>query len=770
MTTRLQHTHILRGALISCLSRVITLLAIVVSASAAGSMATAQDTDPRFEPAAVLILNSYQKGFAWTDEIVRGIEQKFEASPRKIELWVEYMDTKRYPDGMHRNLLYASYRHRFKTQQFDLVLTSDNNALEFALEHRAELFPETPIIFCGINHFQPDMLAGHTSVTGVAENVDLRGTVEIAQTLNSNARSAIIIIADTATGRDNEKRVKDILPVFPNLSFQFWQGRFLEDMIQDVASLSPDTFLIQFGVARTRDGRTALNDEVVRRLSEHASVPIYSDTDFTLGHGILGGRGLSGYAQGETAAAMALEVLRGKPVSEIPVLTESPNRNMFDYRVMQRFGVSVDQLPPDSIVINQPQPISRKFRNFIFGSVVIGLTLAALIVFLVSNIIRRKSAEKALRVSEGRLAALVEHSPAGIYLKDLDGRYIIANEQYRARFGMESETIVGKTSEEVLPREIVADAKESDDRVLAMASELRFERSMKCADGKTRDFMIIKFPLFDARGALSGLGSVSSDISEIKQTDEAMRALQAELAHVSRLSTMGEMAAGFAHELNQPLAAISNFATGCIRRIKTARADTESMTTALEEIAAQAKRAGDIISRIRGFVGKKDEAKNNATLSSIEINSAIEAAAGLLAGDILKHGVSLRLVLTPELPQVPADSIQIQQLVINLARNSMEAMSEARSQRRDLTIRTLANHEKVEIQVLDTGPGIPQDVRARMFHPFFTTKESGMGMGLSICKSIVERHGGELQAENRSGGGARFSVVLTATEHKNAAA
>jgi signal transduction histidine kinase len=175
----------------------------------------------------------------------------------------------------------------------------------------------------------------------------------------------------------------------------------------------------------------------------------------------------------------------------------------------------------------------------------------------------------------------------------------------------------------------------------------------------------------------------------------------------------------------------------------------------------QAQRAGDIIRRIRGFVGKRDEARGDTRLPIIDINAAIRAAAGLVSNEALHHGTDLRLKLAPVLPPVNADTIQIQQVVVNLARNAMEAMDEADSPRRDLTIQTMATPDGgVDIQVLDSGPGIPEEIRARLFDPFFTTKAAGMGIGLSICRSIAEGHGGQISVTNRSRGGAAFRLTL----------
>lgn len=713
-------------------------------------------------PIAVLVVNSYHKGFPWSDNIVRAIEKTLATAPLPVNISVEYMDTKRFVDPRHLDNLYALYRHKFRNWRFDVIIASDTPAFQFVLSHRQELFRNTPIVFCGVNGFVSEMIGSHQQITGVAEYADYQGTIRLIPRLLPGTREIIIISPDSISADEDRKLIEAFIPALgghPQVTF--WQGIDLEAALEGASKLPKDAAILSSDVIQSRSGDLISNIEKIRLLSTAAPVPVFVVREEDMGSGAVGGRLVSGSEQGRRAAAFALDILGGKAAEDIPVLIEDANPYMFDFTAMKRFGISESEIPLESIVINRPETTYQRYRAFMVAAGVAVIVLALFVGALIFNILRRQAAERALRVSEERLRALIENSPTAIFLKDEEGRYVVANEGYRRRFGLAPDMAIGKTASEVLPPECIGDAVATDQMVYATRTPFHQEEDVRYVDGSEHTHVMIKFPIFDARGEVKGIGFISTDITEAKRAAEAARRLQMELAHVSRLSSLGEMAAGFAHELNQPLTAIHNFASGCVRRLKTPATDPAILLPALGEIAAQAQRAGDIIRRIRGFVGKRDEARGDAVLATIDINAAIRAAAGLVSNEALYHGADLRLKLAPVLPPVKADTIQVQQVVINLARNAMEAMDEAGSPKRDLTIQTSATDEGgVDIRVLDSGPGVPEELRSRLFDPFFTTKATGMGMGLSICRSIAEGHGGRLSVDNRSRGGAEFRLTL----------
>ena len=247
------------------------------------------------------------------------------------------------------------------------------------------------------------------------------------------------------------------------------------------------------------------------------------------------------------------------------------------------------------------------------------------------------------------------------------------------------------------------------------------------------------------------------DLTERRSQERRMQELQSELVHVSRLTAMGEMASSLAHELNQPLAAITSYLRGASTLLKAEKVDTARVREAMDRSAEQALRAGDIIKRLREFVAKGE------TDHSIEDSATLlEEAAALALVGAREQGVRVSLRCDHGLPAILVDKIQIQQVALNLIRNAIEAMETAN--RRELTIGVTRQDDFAFFTVADTGSGIAPEIAKHLFQPFVTSKASGMGVGLSICRTIIEAHGGRIAARPNDGGGTVFEFTLPFAE------
>jgi two-component system sensor kinase FixL len=246
------------------------------------------------------------------------------------------------------------------------------------------------------------------------------------------------------------------------------------------------------------------------------------------------------------------------------------------------------------------------------------------------------------------------------------------------------------------------------------------------------------------------------DLTERQQTEARLQELQSELVHISRLTALGEMASALAHELNQPLSAIANYMKGS-RRLLEASSDERStvLRDAMDKAAEQAMRAGQIIRRLREFVARGESEQQVESIAKLT-----EEASALALVGAKELGVRVRFQFDPSVDLVLADKVQIQQVLLNLMRNAVEAMTE--SERRTLVVSSApAGDDMVAVYVADSGPGIPPEAAAQLFQPFFTTKPHGMGVGLSICRTIIDAHGGQISVDkNPDGGGARFRFTL----------
>lgn len=257
------------------------------------------------------------------------------------------------------------------------------------------------------------------------------------------------------------------------------------------------------------------------------------------------------------------------------------------------------------------------------------------------------------------------------------------------------------------------------------------------------------------RGEPLRMAGTNLDITDRKLIEEQADRHQAELAHILRLETVNCLAAELAHEINQPLGAIANYANGLAERLRKGQIDPAAMLDAAANIGGQALRAGTVLQRLRAFMRKDTPPQR-----SIDLNQLVESAAALVEPEARRSGVSLTLQLGRGLPPVRADAIQIEQVIVNLLRNGLEVIADVGGERGELTVITRGRAGELEVQVHDSGGGVPAAVRERLFEPFFTTKPEGLGMGLSISRSIVEAHGGRMWVEPLEGAGATFSFTL----------
>lgn len=376
-----------------------------------------------------------------------------------------------------------------------------------------------------------------------------------------------------------------------------------------------------------------------------------------------------------------------------------------------------------------------------------------------TDVTERTKAVQAVRETAGQLQSIIEHSPAAILLRDTEGRLLVANKQYLNWHDMpDLEQVRGKTAGEYQSEDAAKTAIAQDREVIDARESRVYDLVWTKPGGPARHIHLTKFPVYDLDGGLSGTGTIGTDITDLKRAEAAAQRLQSELAHTSRMGIMGEMAAGFAHELNQPLAAIKNYVTGVLRRFRSGDVDAEVFVPVLELVIDQAQRASEVIRRIRRFVRKGQSEK-----TPTDVNDAVATAAAMLDAEI-DLDVSLRKDLAANLPLARADAIQIQQVVLNLLRNAIEAVQEIDGQKEIIARTRSEGRFLVRITIEDTGPGIADEVRKRLFEPFFTTKPSGMGIGLLICRTILEEHGSRLDIGPSPSGGTSVSFCLPVAE------
>ena len=395
------------------------------------------------------------------------------------------------------------------------------------------------------------------------------------------------------------------------------------------------------------------------------------------------------------------------------------------------------------------------------------IALVSVLALLAKDMRRRQRAERDLADALAFRKAMEDSLLTGLRARDLDGHITYVNPAFCNMVGYAPEELWGTSAPAPYwPQELIGEYEQR--QAIRMAGKMPpregFESVFQHKDGTRFPVLIIEAPLINAQGVQTGWMSAFLDISEQRRVEELSRASQERLQATARLATVGEMASLLSHELNQPLAAISSYATGALNMLAHGPAAAADMEMAMRRIAEQAERAGRVIKSVHDFVRRREEAHEPVAPQAL-----LDAIWPLVSLQARKLAVRVRTEVVPGLPRVHCDRTMVEQVLLNLARNGMQAMDGISVAERELLLRVAPAGTRegatrprgwLEFSVTDRGAGIAPEVARRLFTPFFTTKAEGMGLGLSLCRTVIEQHGGSMVYEARQPRGTVFRFTL----------
>ena len=407
-------------------------------------------------------------------------------------------------------------------------------------------------------------------------------------------------------------------------------------------------------------------------------------------------------------------------------------------------------------------------------ALVLGLSIAlfAVVVLLLRDVRRRAAAEAQVAEALAFRKAMEDSLITGLRARDLAGRLTYANPAFCSMVGFTLEEMAQRTPPPYWPPERIGEYQERQASRLSRKQEdpqvarEGFETVFMRKNGERFPVMIFEAPLVDGQARHTGWMSAVLDVSAQRRVEELSRQQQERLQATARLATVGEMASLLSHELNQPLAAIASYATGSLNLMDRPDGETVTMVRqAVQRIAEQAERAGRVIKSVHDFVRRREQSRE-----TVGADTLIEAVLPLVRLQARKSGARIELDVPKPAPKVVCDRTMVEQVLLNLTRNAIQAMEDAPLAERVLTVRVRRVQERwVAFSVLDAGPGVPPEVAQRLFTPFFTTRAEGMGLGLSLCRTVIEQHGGILDFTSPAPGrehaerpGAEFRFTLPA--------
>jgi PAS domain S-box-containing protein len=709
----------------------------------------------------VLVLHAFESNQPINVMTSQGLMPTLDAGGLGVQnQFFEHLDLARNPGPEHRRDLAELMAHRYRHRKIDLIITLYPEALQFVLNEGQALFSDAPVLALylpnGMKMPKTDRWVIRHSLA-----LDLRGTLAAALALLPDTRRVWVVSDVHPRHKMYEQQARqDFKEWEGRLEFRYLSDRPFADTLAAVASAPPGTIIIHIAVLVDVSGKVYNPIETVQRLSRESIVPVFGLFDIFLGRGVVGGSMASFERTGVQAGRLALELLRNPGGAEHgPAALEVAAAPMFDGRQLRRWGLRQEALPPGSVVVNRELSL-WDLRYYIIGGAAFIVAEAFLIVVLLAQRRRRARAETALRASEALRDGILASLPGTMAVVDRAGTGVEVNRAWRslATSARADEAPSARVNIEDLkvPRERDPVARQVLDGIDGVLTGRQTEFHLDYpigAPGGDRWVSVTVSPLKHAEG---GAVILYLDITSRKRAEMEAEHLRRDLTYLSRVSTMGQLTASLAHELIQPLTAIVSNAQAGERYLTADASAVEDVRELLADVTADAKRAGEVIRRIRNLLQKTE-----FEFVPLDLDAVIREVAMLARTDAIIRKATIALEIDADLPAVRGDRVQLQQVFLNLILNGLEAMEGTPVARRTLVIRATRSADGAILAgVRDAGTGIGDAQLGLVFTPFFTSKSTGLGMGLAITKSIIEAHGGTIWAENNEGRGATLWFTL----------
>ncbi len=720
-----------------------------------------------------LLISSYHPGFPAFFHQINGIKSVFD--PEHILLDVEFMDTKRFKQKENRDNFKESLRFKLAhLKPYDIVMTADDNALNFALDQQNDLLKGLPIIFFGVNNVDKALEQNDNEmVTGVVEDVSMADTISLMLKLHPQTKKMVALVDASPSGQADLKRFYDLEGNFKDVKFEdiCLADMSFDQFKQRLREIGDDTAVLLLSAYHDNQGKSLQFHDSLDLIARNLNRPLYHLWHHGLGEGVLGGKLVSHFDQGQSAALMALKVLKGTPLRDISVSSQSPNRYYFDHRQLQRFRLDEAGLPPDSVVLFKPESFLHKNIMMVLWLLFLFISLVTIVIVLVFNALQRRRSEEKLRESEGRFRSTFEQAAVGILHLDLKGEFLRVNRRFCDMLGYSRDEFRLLSLRDIShPEDMKTSEQMRVDLLSGKADKMSTEKRYIRKDGSMMWGHLTLSLRLDEQGLPVHFIGVIEDIGERKAAEEEKEKLEDKLLQSQKMEALGTLAGGVAHDFNNLLAAILGYSELALDSVK----EGEDCAEDLEQLIKSAERGRELVRQILTF-----SRKMQVELQPLDLNKEVKRVS-----EILKHAlpkmIEIKIKLDPDLQAIAADQTQIEQVLLNLGSNAADAMPQGGTLRIETSNVVLdeqycRRHAEVSpgpyvlLEVADTGSGMDENTLVQIFDPFFTTKDvgKGTGLGLSTVFGIIKEHGGAISCMSEIGQGTVFKMFLPVCGEQN---
>lgn len=710
----------------------------------------------------VLIINPYNVTYPGVLSVSQGAVQRLtEKSSAKLDLLTEFIDLARFPEENQERLAARYLAEKYAGMKPDVVVTAGREASSFVLKYRDAIARDVPLVLCCSTADVFTESLKLSNVTGTISTRDITQTLELAERLQPTTRHLVVIAGAAKFDREWVQIARQQIESRDRkFETRYLVGVPTEQLIRDVSKLPRDTIVVTLTYYADENGARYVSPDVIRGVAKAASAPVYSPYWTSFGYGLVGGFSVFNRQMGEELADLALAILGGKSAVALPPQASAAGAYRVDHRQLERWNLSAANLPAGTVISFQSPSLWSEHRTLILSVIAAFAALLGVTIFVLVQSARRARAERLLTDSEKRMVFAAASTNSGLWQMSAEDQPIWATDHCRKLFGLTKD---GSLTLDRLLRNIHSEDREA------------FAKAMR-ATIRNRDPIDIEFRTVDRKGrirwiAAKGEASYQSgkaagtvnglfiDVTSLKEMERDADLQRREVAQLMRQSVLNELSGSIAHELNQPLTAILSNAEAAQELLNAQELDHRKLGEILNDIVVEDTRAADVIGRVRQLLKKGDRKRE-----AINIGKLISSTLALLRGEIVKRKIAVDVDCAPRLPLVLGDAVQLQQVLINLLVNAMDAMTSNPPSEREIRIRAFSESDQVRIIISDSGEGLSTEVREKLFEPFVSTKERGLGLGLSICASILKAHSGKIAIKNSADRGVTAILTLPALE------